>query len=327
MISVVSPFHNEALIIEASVRLMMTNLESLPGEWELIVVDDGSTDHSLEIARGLEKEFAQLRVLSYPTRRGRGYAIRQGVAQARGDIVVTTEIDSSWGDEIVSRIVAEFDKHPEADIVIASPHLAGGGYKNVPVSRVLLSTIGNYVIRGGLTYGVTMNTGMTRGYRRDRFALLPLDEDEKEMHLEVIAKAQAFGLRIHEIPAVLEWRNHNHAKPGSAPRKSSANVNKLIRTHTLFAVLAAPFRYLYLVSAICALVSVGFFVWSFINLFTHRVSIYLFLSSLLTATLGFLIFGIGVLAQQGRALQRELWRLRSELRMAGRSQEPPRREE
>ena len=314
MISIVSPFHNEEAIIEASVRLMMRNLGSLAGDWELIIVNDGSSDRSLEIARGLEQEFSRLRVFGYSVGRGRGYAIRLGIAKARGDLVVTTEIDSSWGDDIVGRIVAEFAARPDADIIIASPHLPGGGYKNVPLTRVLLSTLGNYVIRGGLTNSVTMNTGMTRGYRRERFAILPLDEDDKEMHLEIIAKAQAFGLHIYEIPAVLEWKDKQLSAPTAGKRKSASNVNRLIRTHTLFAMLAAPFRYLYFVSALLVLISVGFFTWSVFNLLTHRVSIYLFLSSLLVGTLSFLIFGIGVLAQQGRALQRDLWRLRGELR-------------
>jgi dolichol-phosphate mannosyltransferase len=313
MITIVSPFRNEELIIEASVRRMMANLESLDDEWEYIIVDDGSTDTSLHKARELERQFSRLRVLSYPTGRGRGHAIRFGIAQARGEIIVTTEIDSSWGDEIVASIVNEFQRRPDADIIIASPHLAGGGYRNVPANRVFLSTLGNYIIRAGLTNSVTMNTGMTRGYRRECFLTLPLDEDDKEMHLEIIAKAQAFGLRIYEIPAVLEWQNHESREP-AAPRKSSANVNKLIRTHTLFALLAAPFRYIYLVSGGIAVIALGFFIWSVINLLTHRISIYLFLSAIVLGTLSFLIFGLGVLAQQGRAFQRDLWRLRRELR-------------
>src|SRR2546421_4386739 len=115
MISIVSPFRNEAAIIESSVRLMLRNLESLTDEWELIIVDDGSDDDSLKIAQALEREFARLRVISYAAHRGRGYAIRRGIMQARGEIVITTEIDSSWGDEIVARIAAEFDKRPDAD--------------------------------------------------------------------------------------------------------------------------------------------------------------------------------------------------------------------
>ncbi|MBM4094950.1 MAG: glycosyltransferase family 2 protein, partial [Planctomycetes bacterium] len=138
MISIVSPFYNEKAILEASVRLMLKNLAALDEDWELIVVNDGSTDGSPEIARRLAAGNDRLKVVSYTPNRGRGYAIRTGVGEARGEIVVTTEIDSSWGDDIVPRIVATFRARPDADIVIASPHMPGGGYRNVPRLRVFL---------------------------------------------------------------------------------------------------------------------------------------------------------------------------------------------
>jgi glycosyltransferase involved in cell wall biosynthesis len=315
MISVVCPFSNEEAIIEASVRLMLRTLAALPDDWELIIVNDGSVDRSLELARQLQDQHSKLRVVSYPANRGRGYAIRTGIAHARGHIVITTEIDSSWGDDIVPRIAAAFAQRPDADIIIASPHLPGGGYKNVPLLRVALSSLGNYVIRSGLTYGVTMHTGMTRGYRRDKFLGLPLDEDDKEMHLEIVNKALAFGYRIYEIPAVLEWKHHKLSDGTAQRRRSSSISNRLIRTHVLFSLLAAPFRYIYAVSALLSAVAAFFFGWSVVNLLQHRVAVYLFLSSVLIALFAFLIFGIGVLAQQARALQRDVWRLRGELRI------------
>jgi glycosyltransferase involved in cell wall biosynthesis len=315
MISIVCPFFNEEPIIEASVRLMLQNLARLPEEWELIIVDDGSRDRSLQLARTLEAQEPRLRVLTYPDNRGRGYAIRTGVAHARGDVVVTTEIDSSWGNDIVARLAAALRARLDADIIIASPHLPGGGYRNVPLWRVMLSSVGNYIIRSGLTYSVTMHTGMTRGYRRERFLALPLDEDEKEMHLEIVSKAIALGYRIYEIPAVLKWRAHELAGSGAPRRGSSSVSNRLIRTHVLFSLLAAPFRYIYVVAAGLACVAAGLFGWSVVNFLSQRVAVYLFLSSVLMGLFAFLVFGMGVLAQQGRALQRDLWRLRGELRV------------
>lgn len=321
MISVVSPFYNEEAILEGSVEHMLQNLATLPDEWEFIIVNDGSRDGSLAVARQLEARHPQLRVISYAPNHGRGYAIRTGVAQARGETVVTTEIDSSWGDDIVHRIVQAFHDHPDADVIIASPHLPGGGYKNVPGRRVFLSSMGNYVIRSGLTYSVTMNTGMTRGYRREKFLALPLDEDEKEMHLEIVNKALAFGYRIYEVPAILEWKDHKFTKQPGTKRKSSSNVNKLIRTHVLFSLLAAPFRYLYVVSGVLFLIAIAFFVGSVINLFSTTPSAYLFLSALLTGLFAFVMFGVGILAQQSRALQREIWRLRSDIRVQAMGQQ------
>ena len=252
-------------------------------------------------------------MLSYPVNRGRGYALRTGVAKSRGEIVVTTEIDSSWGEDIVHRIVAELTARPEVDIVIASPHLPGGGYKNVPLLRVFLSTVGNYVIRSGLTYSLTMNTGMTRGYRREKFLALPLDEDGKEMHLEIINKALAFGYHIVEIPAILEWKDRTLARRPGARRRSSSALGRLIRTHLLFSLVAAPFRYLFLASALLAAIALVLFVWGVINLFNPQPSAFLFLASASLGTFSLLVLGFGVLAHQGRFVQRELWRMREEL--------------
>jgi dolichyl-phosphate beta-glucosyltransferase len=313
MISVVCPFYNEETILEASTRRMLGNLASLAEPWELILVDDGSQDSSLEIARRLEREDPRLRVVTYPYNRGRGYALRAGVGEARGEIVVTTEIDSSWGDDIVHRLVAKLKARPDVDIVIASPHLPGGGYVNVPLSRVFLSTFGNYIIRTGLTYNVTMNTGMTRAYRREKFLALPLDENDKEMHLEIINKALAFGYRISEVPAVLEWKDARlAARPGK--RKSSARVGRLIRTHLLFSLVAAPFRYLFLTSGVLAALAALLLGWGLVNLLTPAPSVYLLLISSTLGSLALLVLGFGVLAHQGRFVQRELWRIRQELR-------------
>jgi glycosyltransferase involved in cell wall biosynthesis len=310
MISVVCPFYNEEKILETCVISMIRSLDSLADDWELIVVNDGSTDQSLEIARALEPQHPQLRVISYSSNRGRGYAIRTGVQAAKGDIAVTTEIDLSWGDDIVHRIVAEFRQHPDADIVVASPHLPGGGYKNVPKSRMFLSTYGNRLIRMGMSFAATMNTGMTRGYRREKFLALPLDENGKEMHLEIINKAVAFGYEIYEIPALLEWKDFSAGKDPGKKRKSSSNVNRLIRTHLLFAIGAAPFRYIYSVSGTLGFLSIISFGVAVFKLFTPAPSIYWLLTSFFLALFGFLFLAVGLLSQQNRAITRELWLIR-----------------
>ncbi len=315
MISIVSPFYNEATIIEASIRQMLANLASLKRPWELIVVDDGSTDGSGNIARQLAEMDSALRVVGYSENRGRGHAIRTGIAAARGNIVVTTEIDCSWGSDIVARIVAVFEEHPATDMVIASPNLPGGGYENVPAHRVRISRLGNMVLRAALTRRITMYTGMTRGYRRARFLELPLDEDEKEFHLEVARKAIAFGFRIREIPAILSWQHNKLAKPGAAQRKSSSRIRKLMRTHLLFSSLAAPIRYIGMMSAVLALVATGFLVAAVYNLLTGTApAAFFLLTSLLLYLFVMFVLLIGLLTQQNIVTQQELWRIRSEVR-------------
>ena len=268
------------------------------------------------MAEAAAGEDPRIRVIDGP-HLGRGHAIRVGARAASGGLIVTTEIDCSWGDDIVPRLVHAMREHPSADIVIASPHLPHGGYRNVPWRRVVLSAAGNYIIRTGLTYAVTMNTGMTRAYRRERFLALPLDENGKEMHLEVVNKALAFGYEIREIPAVIEWKAHKLARQGAGARASSSSIGRLIRTHLLFSLLASPFRHLYFVSLSLSVAGLVLFLWSVANLFRPEPSIYLLLTALLVWVFSFLVFGIGVLAQQGRMLQREMWRVRHALQLQG----------
>ncbi len=313
MISVVCPFYNEEAILEQSVELMLHNLEKLEEKWELIIINDGSTDGSLKIARELEKDHPNLKVWGYTFNKGRGFAIRTGVAHAQGNIVVTTEIDSSWGNDIVHRIVRAFKEHPDADMIVASPHLPEGGYKNVPFKRVFFSKYGNLIIRASLTNSLTMNTGMTRGYLREKFLALPLNEDEKEMHLEIVNKALAFNYTIYEIPALLEWKTDKLTKKGSKKRKSSSKVNHLVRSHLMFSMGVAPFRYIFPVSGVLGFISLIAFGIAVYKLFTPDPTIYWLLTSFFLALFGFVFFGIGLISRQNREIMGELWHVRSEI--------------
>ena len=196
------------------------------------------------------------------------------------------------------------------------PHLATGGYPNVPTRRVAISRGGNMLLRAALSTRITMYTGMTRGYRRDRFLELPIDEDEKEFHLDVARKALAFGFAIREVPAMLTWQHETLAKPGSATRQSSSRVRKLMKTHLLFSAFAA----------LCAIRGYsGCTLGSGNRIFLRRgvqpplhfdsCSV-LVADELLSLLFAFLVLLIGLLTHQNTATQVELWRVRSELQQA-----------
>jgi glycosyltransferase involved in cell wall biosynthesis len=305
-VSVVCPFFNEAGIIENAVRVMLRQLRNLAGTWELIVVNDGSTDGSRGLVDAIAREHAELRVIGYDRNRGRGHALRTGIAAARGDVVVTTEIDLSWGESVVSDLVAAMQRWPDADIVVASPNLPGGGYRHVPARRVWISRLGNRVIRLCMANAVTMNTGMTRAYRREVIQALPLIEDGKEFHLEVILKATSFGHRIREIPAVLEWKQHKR-QGQVVQRKSSSRVNRLIVSHSLFSIFANPVRYVWLLSALFFALGIAFFATAVVLLMIGMVSVYAAIISVSLLIVGMVLFVLGVVLKQGNIIQRELW--------------------
>jgi glycosyltransferase involved in cell wall biosynthesis len=305
-ITVVCPFYNESSILEHAIRTLAGRLRTLEGSWELLVVNDGSVDGSAAIAERVAEEFPEIRVLGYRYNRGRGHALRTGIAAARGEIVVTTEIDLSWGVNIVHELVAEMREHPDIDMVVASPHLPGGGYKNVPAKRVWLSRVGNHVIRACMTNAATMNTGMTRAYRREIIQSLPLFADGKEFHLEVMLKATEFGLHIREIPALLEWKDYKH-QGRRVKRKSSSRVNQVIVSHSLFSVFANPVRYVWAASFASAALGLIFFIDAVVLYILRMVSAYTALLSMALFIVAIVLFVLGVVVKQGNMVQRELW--------------------
>ena len=312
-VSVVCPFYNEGKIIEDAVKTLLKKMGELDVGWELIVVNDGSIDDSQKIVKKICETTPKLRLLSYPFNQGRGYALRTGIAAARGEIIITTEIDLSWGDDIVNRLFKTVKDNPDADIIVASPHLKGGGYKNVPPKRVFLSKFGNKIIRTFMTNAATMNTGMTRAYKREVIQTIPLEEKRKEFHLEVIMKAQALGYRIIEIPCVLEWKAYKH-KGKRVKRKSSSKVNKLLLTHSLFSLFANPIRYVWGFSLISLIISSAFFIWSVFRLYYGLVSVFTVIICLTMFIIAIILFGFGLLAQQNNMIQREFWTLKRELK-------------
>ena len=140
-VSVVCPFYNEEIIIAETSKVMIEKLNSLNIDWELIIVNDGSTDSGPQIVEQSIANEPRARLVSYSKNQGRGFALKTGIAEATGDIVITTEIDLSWGEDLVEKTIEKFKNQPSLDVVVASPNLPGGGYKYVPLKRILISTL------------------------------------------------------------------------------------------------------------------------------------------------------------------------------------------
>jgi len=308
-LSIVCPFYNEADILDSAVRSLLTKLSDLEVNWELIIVNDGSRDNSLAIAEVISKSEDRLRLISYSRNRGRGHALRSGIRQARGKIIVTTEIDLSWGEDIVDRLYEAIQSRPDSDIVIASPHLEGGGYKNVPWKRVFFSRFGNRVIRALMINAATMNTGMTRAYRRHVIRALPLEEDGKEFHLEVVLKAEALNYTISEIPSLLEWKEYKLVNQ-RVERKSSSKINKLVVSHSLFSLFGNPVRYVWALSGMTMVVSLAFLGAAVWRLLAGDVSVFMVIIGLVLALISLMLFAFGLLSQQANMIQKEIWTLK-----------------
>lgn len=297
-ISIICPFYNEENIIEAATQRMISNLRNQFGEeWELLLVNDGSTDQSLNLLMStLEKlQEKKVKVISYELNQGRGRALKTGIDLALGDMIVTTEVDCSWGHDIVLRLYDALKSHSHANFVVASPHLLGGSLVNVPAHRKFMTKFGNRLISIFFTSGMTMNTGMTRAYWRNVIQPLVVYENGKEFHLEVLLKLLILGFKAIEIPAIITWADNKIARDVMKKRKSSTNLMTTIFSHLKFVAMAQPTRSFALLSLLCFLIGAACLVGAVWRLFIHKVSVYLAVLGLIMFLFCLLFGGFSVL--------------------------------
>lgn len=261
LISIVVAAYNESSVIESNVRAIMNTLaerENITSE--VIIVDDGSSDNSLQILKGLQENHSgKLKVFSHWRNYGQGRAIRTGVEQASGDAIITLDADLSYGPEYIwllyDKLVSE-----KVEIVLASPYTKGGIVENVPYYRYFLSKWGNRYLSLMSSYKVSTITCVVRAYRKEVFDELYLSSDGMEMQLEILMKAFNANFRISEIPAKLEWRKEKKAE-ASITRISKMRILRAIRLYLYFGWLSKPSMLFVILSLLFLVPGVYMYAW------------------------------------------------------------------
>jgi glycosyltransferase involved in cell wall biosynthesis len=116
--SIVIPAYNEKARIPATLEAVLGCIRAHAWQAEVIVVNDGSTDSTAEIVRGMARSAPELRLMENPGNRGKGYSVRSGMLAAEGEIVLFTDSDLSAPIEEAERLFAAIELG--ADIAIGS---------------------------------------------------------------------------------------------------------------------------------------------------------------------------------------------------------------
>jgi glycosyltransferase involved in cell wall biosynthesis len=205
-VSVVIPAYNEAAIITANLTTLCDYLDRLEEmyRWELIVVNDGSTDDTGALAEAFAEGRGNVRVLHHHTNFRLGQALRYAFANCRGDYIVTFDCDLSYAPEHIGRLVTEL-RATNAKIVVASPYAKDGRTTNVPFVRRLLSRSANRFLAATARGHISTLTGMVRAYDRRFLSTLNLRSMGSDINTEILYKAELLGARVVEIPAHLDW--------------------------------------------------------------------------------------------------------------------------
>jgi glycosyltransferase involved in cell wall biosynthesis len=230
-LSVVIPMFNEAENVESTLNRVEEALTSFQGTYEIVTVNDGSIDNTLESLIRLESENERIKHVSYSKNIGRGMALKKGFKEAKGEIVVSIDADLSYDPHYILDFVRTLEKDPDTDFILASPYMPGGGTQNVPFLRLWISRLGNKILRFAMPNRIYTSTGIFRAYRRKVLDSLELESDGKEIHLEILSKALALGFRVKEIPAILTGRKKGRSK---------FKFRKTTLTHLVFSVFEKP---------------------------------------------------------------------------------------
>ena len=198
-ISVIIPAFNEA----RTIRKVITAVQALPLDIQIIVVNDGSSDGTQAVLEELRKESA-LTVVHYDENRGKGFAIRTGLGHVKGDVVVIQDADLELcPDDILSLVEpltprARLQSASDVHVVYGSRFLNGRG------NASWLNFIANRLLARWtrVLYGCRITDESTgyKAFSAELITRLDLTCEGFEFCPEVTAKVLRAGYRIHEVP-------------------------------------------------------------------------------------------------------------------------------
>jgi glycosyltransferase involved in cell wall biosynthesis len=206
LLSVIVPCYNE----RATVAELLRRVREVPIDKEIIVIDDQSTDGSRDIVAKLATEWPEIRHLIQPVNQGKGAAIRRGIQEARGDIVLIQDADLEYDPEEYPKLVQPIiDGHADA--------VFGSRFEGYP-RRVMLfwHRLGNTFLT--FLSNATTNLDLTdmetcyKVFRRDVIQSIKLNSNRFGIEPEITAKLAKRGYRIFEVPIAYYGRDYWEGK-------------------------------------------------------------------------------------------------------------------
>jgi len=204
VISVVIPAYNEEKNIGEVLSKTISVMESLGSSYEIIVVDDGSIDRTLEIASTYK-----VTVLSNGRNKGKGYALRKGFQHARGDVIVTIDSDGAHDPKDIPEMLKPIFNG--ADVVSGSRFL--GVNKDFTSS---LNRLGNFLINSLIMVltrkRITDSQTGFRAIKKEVLEKLCLESTGYEIETELTVKTLKNGFTFQEKPIVCKKRQYHISK-------------------------------------------------------------------------------------------------------------------
>ena len=200
-LSIFFPFWNEEENVGNVVTKAVPVAEKIADKWEIIIVDDGSSDNTLKVAKELAEKHEFVRVASHTPNRGYGAALKEGFTNSRYDTVVFTDGDGQFDFSQIERFIEKIDDN---DIVIGFRERR----RDNPVRHVLMNLLKIWDL---LFFGFRfkdIDCGFKMFKRSALNQIMPLYSEGAMISTEILAKAKKKNLKIAQVPVTHYKRLH-----------------------------------------------------------------------------------------------------------------------
>jgi dolichol-phosphate mannosyltransferase len=212
-VSVVIPVHNEAQVIAPTLGALAAALDTAGRDYELIVVDDASSDGSAAVVHGLAAGNPRIRCTRSHYANGFGLAVRAGLERFEGDAVAIVMGD---GSDDPGDLLHYFDLIEEGyDCAFGSRFMSGGHVRGYPPVKLVLNRAVNRLIRGLFRHGYDDTTNAFKAYRREVIEnVQPLLSNHFNLTVELPLKAVVRGHSYAITPVTWTNRTAGESKLG-----------------------------------------------------------------------------------------------------------------
>tara|TARA_B100001778_G_scaffold115192_1_gene94470 strand:+ start:78 stop:773 length:696 start_codon:yes stop_codon:yes gene_type:complete len=205
--SIIVPFYNEEATLEKSVFKLVNEKFNK----EIILVNDGSTDKSKDIASNLEQKYDSIRLINFKENRGKGFAVKTGMQESSGDIVGIFDADLEYSTEDLNDLI-EFIRKENTDFVCGSRFIGNKDRKNIYlrtfIANKLMSLLFSYVYKNKITDVATC----LKVFKREIIENINIEKDDFSIEIELIAKAISQTSDFKEIPISYNGRSYADGK-------------------------------------------------------------------------------------------------------------------
>jgi glycosyltransferase involved in cell wall biosynthesis len=201
-ISLVVPVFNQQTKVSYSLRKIKQAVESAFSNYELIVVNDGSIDNTLNILRDIEATSERMHTISYTPNRGKGYAVKQGVLHSHGTVVMFLDGDLDISPDSIKDYVEALSA---CDLVIASKRHPKSSV-TIPRSRAILSKAFSLLIR--VATGISQKDTQA-GFKAGKGDIMRtifrnLSVNRYAFDVELLTIASILRVKVQEMPVIMK---------------------------------------------------------------------------------------------------------------------------